>query len=49
VLNPFAREPSDFYEKEFEKKFPLKKYLMPHLNNTLCFLNLGGITGKEMV
>jgi hypothetical protein len=21
ILNPFAREPSDFYEKDFDKKF----------------------------
>lgn len=36
ILNPFAREPSDFYEKDFDKKLTLKKFLMPHLYNMIC-------------
>jgi hypothetical protein len=36
ILNPFAREPSDFFEKEFDRIFTLKKYVMPHLNNMVC-------------
>lgn len=36
ILNPFAREPSDFYEKDFDKRFTLRKYLMPHLHNMVC-------------
>lgn len=40
ILNPFAREPSDFYEKDFDKKFTLKKYIMPHLYNMICVTKL---------
>lgn len=40
TLNPFAREPSDFYEKEFDRKFHLKKFLIPHLHNMVCVTNL---------
>ena len=36
ILNPYAREPTDFYEKDFDKRFTLKKYLMPHLHNMVC-------------
>lgn len=41
ILNPFAKEPSDFHEREFDRIFTLKKYIMPHLHNMLC------ITKKE--
>ena len=47
VLNPFAREPSDFYEKDFDKKFNLKKYLMPHLFNMVCVTNLPAIENDK--
>jgi hypothetical protein len=40
ILNPFAREPSDFYEKDFDKRFTLKKYLLPHLHNMICLTRL---------
>jgi hypothetical protein len=39
-LNPFAREPSDFYERDFDKKFTLRKWLMPHLFNMVCVTGL---------
>lgn len=41
ILNPFAREPSDFHEREFDRIFTLRKYIMPHLFNFVC------ITRKE--
>lgn len=40
ILNPFAREPSDFYEKDFDKKFNLSKYVLPHLYNMICVTKL---------
>jgi hypothetical protein len=40
ILNPYAREPSDFYEKDFDKRFTLRKFLMPHLFNMVCITNL---------
>jgi len=40
VLNPFAREPSDFYEKEFDKKLTMKKLVMPYLTNLICVSEL---------
>jgi hypothetical protein len=40
VLNPFAKEPSDFYEKDFDKRFTLRKWLMPHLHNMVCVTNM---------
>jgi hypothetical protein len=39
VLNPFAREPSDFYEKDFDKKFTITKYVMPYLYNMILIQN----------
>lgn len=44
ILNPFAREPSDFYEKDFDKKFTLRKYIMPHLHNMICVTKLPQMT-----
>ena len=38
ILNPFAREPSDFYEKEYDKKVTLRKLLMPQLANMVCIM-----------
>lgn len=46
ILNPFAREPSDFYEKDFDKKFTLSKYLMPHLYNMICVAKLPKIDNQ---
>ena len=40
ILNPYAREPSDFYEKDFDKKFTLNKFVMPHLHNMICVTRL---------
>eukprot|EP00347_Sterkiella_histriomuscorum_P007708 403347869 len=40
ILNPFAKEPSDFYEKDFDKKFSLKKFIMPQLHNMICITKL---------
>lgn len=40
VLNPFAREPSDFYEKDFDKKFNVQKLIMAHLQNMILVTNL---------
>lgn len=48
-MNPFAREPSDFYEKDFDKRFSTKKYLMPHLYATACFVSKAGLTGQELI
>ena len=48
-MNPFAREPSDFYEKDFDKRFSAKKYLMPHLYATACFVSKAGLTGQELI
>jgi len=42
ILNPFAREPSDFYEKEFDKRFTVRKFVLPHLHNMICVTNLPG-------
>lgn len=39
-LNPFAREPTDFYEKDFDKKLNLKKYILPYLQNMVCVTRL---------
>jgi hypothetical protein len=36
ILNPYAREPSDFYEKDFDKKFTMRKFVLPHLHNMVC-------------
>jgi hypothetical protein len=47
VLNPFAREPSDFYEKDFDKKFTLRKWLMPHLHNVVCVANMAPSQTQE--
>jgi hypothetical protein len=47
ILNPFAREPSDFYERDFDKRFTLRKYLMPHLFNTICIQSPAGKTAVE--
>ena len=44
ILNPFAREPTDFYEKDFDKKFNLAKYIMPFLNNMILVTNLPSIS-----
>lgn len=38
ILNPYAKEPSDFHEREFDRIFTLKKYIMPHLQNMLCIV-----------
>jgi hypothetical protein len=40
ILNPYAREPSDYYEKDFDKKFSLNKIVMPHLYNTICVIGI---------
>lgn len=40
ILNPYAKEPSDFYEKDFDKKFHINKYLLPHLHNMVCVTKL---------
>lgn len=40
VLNPFAKEPSDFYEKDFDKKFTIHKLVMPFLYNMILVTNL---------
>jgi hypothetical protein len=40
ILNPFARDPSDLYEREFDKKFTLAKFVVPHLSNTVCITQL---------
>lgn len=40
ILNPFAKEPSDFYEKDFDKKFTLNKFITPHLFLMVCIKNL---------
>jgi hypothetical protein len=42
ILNPFAREPSDFYEKEFDKRFTVRKFVLPHLHNMICVTKLPG-------
>lgn len=47
VLNPFAREPTDFYEKDFDKKFTIQKYVMPYLYNMILIQNLA-ISGKSI-
>lgn len=43
ILNPFAKEPSDFYEKEFDKKLTLKNYAMPLLHNMICIVKMAEI------
>lgn len=40
ILNPYAKEPSDFYEKDFDKVFNQNKYLLPFLTNMICIANL---------
>lgn len=47
ILNPFAKEPSDFYEKDFDKKFNLKKYIMPQLHNMICITNIPKLDDKQ--
>ena len=49
ILNPFAREPSDFYEKDFDKKFTLKKYIMPHLDNLIFVSKLQEIDSTKSI
>ena len=40
ILNPYAKEPSDFYEKDFDKSFNQNKFLLPFLTNMICIANL---------
>lgn len=40
ILNPYAKDPSDFYEREFDKKMTPKKYASAHLINTVLVSNL---------
>jgi len=47
ILNPFAKEPSDFYEKDFDKRFTLRKWVLPHLHNMVCITPSKKEEGKE--
>jgi len=46
-LNPFARQPSSFYEASVDRTSSLDTLLMPHLENSLCVTNLPQIEAKS--
>lgn len=41
--------PSDFYERDFDKKFTLLKWLMPHLHNMVCLANFSFSKNADQV
>lgn len=42
-------EPSDFYERDFDKKFTLRKWIMPHLYNMVCLANFSFSQNADQV
>ena len=45
-LNPFAKEPSSFYEFKRARHTKLEAFLMPLLQNSICVANLPHIDAK---